>query len=274
MLIQYEALYHVVYMKGRTDLKDDLLRDGSKVSVRLVLNDEATAIVACGKPPLLSFVIRQTGLVDDLQNGRKGIPKLTSIMEATHPGIRYIWVPIKLMKIGRLHTHSNAISIDNFEKTLHLFEPHGSNFAVQGHPATFQNYYHATSYYNSFKTEVGRLACFSGYKIYVPTDYEPWVFGQSVSNVYPDTGADQWCSLWSLLFLVYSTKRSPAYFIEFVCHLSTRKCLNTWLIHMLRTYKTWMTVPELLRKDMQYPGDGVKGSNVPPKLNAEELSPN
>jgi hypothetical protein len=124
-------------------------------------------------------------------------------------------------------------------KTVYLFEPHGSDPMAKGHSPTFRGYYNPAQYYPMMAQALGNVL---GHKwvIKTPDSYEPSVFGQSRSNI-TEHGGDRWCALWTLLFVIEATFGSPVQFVRMIDEKTRAGILNEYVKTMLTTWKHWMT---------------------------------
>jgi hypothetical protein len=253
-----DGLYHLVSNASRTAFRD-ALRDCSVA--RMLLHTEAVDASTGGYPPAVRFTINAAGEVQ-VGLGRRGISQIGEFCISIGK-VRFAFIPIRLVPIERgKNMHSNVVIVDTHRKTIHLFEPHGSDPSAAAHGPTFVGYYKKDSYYPNFRRFIREIKFFDDYKIKVPTDYQPAVFGQSQSQVVGS--CDRWCSLWSSLFMVFAAKRSPEYFITFVNRLHQCGCLRPWIMFMLSTHQTWMQPNELIQADMFWPGVNGSRSSGPP----------
>jgi hypothetical protein len=144
--------------------------------------------------------------------------QISKIQEALDKGRRYVWIPITLSR-RNYATHSNAIWVDTQLQQFVLFEPHGSDASHQAHPPGFRNMYHSARYFQAMRQSL--VAAFPRYGVTTPDQYEPPVFGQSLSGV--KNGADPWCVLWTLYFFYHMTFRNAGNYRGFVTFIENKR---------------------------------------------------
>ena len=123
---------------------------------------------------------------------------------------RYCWFPVKLSR-NEFHSHANALLVDTKQRTVWLFEPHGSDPTSPLHGDGFFHLYDAAQYYALCRDLVDRA--YPGSRFYSPADYQPGVFGQSLSQ---DGMADRFCVFWTLYFFLEATRTSPCEFVAMI----------------------------------------------------------
>ena len=171
----------------------------------------------------------------DLGTDRRFINPISSaVVHAMQNNKHVVWIPIRIINPERNDEHSNAILIDLNNKTITLFEPHGSDPLHPGH-GSWQYYYDAPCYYGQAKAKLERE--FPSFTVRLPTDYQPAVFGQSRTMVkrlltgYNDNG-DKWCALWTTLFFKYTLTLSPLQFVTKINGM-TNEALTTFVVNDL-----------------------------------------
>ena len=196
---------------------------------------------ARGQKPIIVLPINLRGIVEFGTSRRFLSVVTTSIKQAIQTNKRYVWIPIQLAPTDNgLDTHSNAIHIDLQERVITLFEPHGSDSSRPEH-GPFQHYYNSRQYYTVFKEQIQNEM--PEYTVFVPSDYQPAVFGQSKTDIkrllgHTSIHGDPWCVLWTCLFFKYTMTMTPQLFILKITQMSCLE-LTTWITTKLLYWKLW-----------------------------------
>lgn len=210
---------------------------------------EATTGARGGRPRLHATIQQATRTVNFPLRTSSVIRE--ALQETLANGRRFLWLPLMLTSSSEVH--ANAVFVDTESKTAVLFEPHGSDAQDARHaPCGFHNFYMSKQYFATFR-EIAQAALGAAWRVVTPEDYQPPVFGQSVSGVLP-TGGDKWCTLWTLLFLERSSRgrrrgSRPSgqegwrAFVEEVDGMGKAGGLRAFVIAQLRSRRDWMVAP-------------------------------
>jgi hypothetical protein len=154
--------------------------------------------------------------------------------------VSFIWIPIRLSPANvSTPCHSNSLFINLTDKRVYLFEPHGNNPSDEGNSrAGFHDYYNGQDYQEQFRLRLAKIPELTGFSYFMPSDYQPALFGQSCSLV-NKLGADSWCTLWGTLFFVFATRKSPEYFVKLIMDLTKANELKSWIINVAQKAYRW-----------------------------------
>lgn len=174
-----------------------------------------------------------------------------AVARAQAEGRAAVWLPLKLTAADDVH--SNAVVVDVRGRTVTLFEPHGADAQDPRQEACgFRNFYASAQYFAAFRELVAHDL--PGWRVVLPPEYQPPVFGQSVSGVLGPGRGDRWCALWTCVFLHWVGTRTrddggggsggvPAAardFCDAVTAWHASGALSTTVKEWLRTRKQWM----------------------------------
>lgn len=245
LLKKAEKMYHTFIGTARMRLFDYMSRC---TDVHVAISDDTSGRHPY-KRPLVCLPI-MAGRVDLGTARRFTNPIKSAVADALKKNKHTVWIPIRITCPERNNDHSNAITIDLKQKTITLFEPHGSDPRDPGH-GSWQYYYDAPSYYNQAKTKLQEAL--PGFTVRLPTDYQPAVFGQSRTLVKRlltghDDNGDDWCALWTTLFLRYTQRLSPLQFIRNV-NLMKDNVLTTFIAKELLIYTQWTAAENIKQND-------------------------
>jgi hypothetical protein len=159
--------------------------------------------------PLLSININEATRTPSFT--RKFTMSLVNILkEALDKKQNFLWTLIKITR-----DHYNALLVNTMTKTMTWFEPHGSNLADEGHATGGMHYWYDSQAFSTTLASTCRAALAevgeTSWKITMPWEYQPAVFGQAWTR-------DLGCSFWAVWFLIESTMTSPKMFVAAVQH--------------------------------------------------------
>jgi hypothetical protein len=240
-----DALYQVVAQGGRDDWFRRV-RGAARSNVWTVLGTSA-GDGARGQPPAVQLTISpRSGAVNFSSRAASALGG--GLRDAQENGRRFVWVPL-LLNGGR-EPHANGLWVDLEAREVWVFEPHGSDPAAAGQRACgFHNFYGRASYEAAMRRLVddatkaawglvGVLA------VYLPSDYLPPVWGQSLSDVRGRALGDRWCAAWCLLFFDAATRFGPTAIVD----EWGGDDVGAHLIEAMRNHARWMRVhPQYLK---------------------------
>ena len=173
----------------------------------------------------LEFEIAKTDLTVRVKGSdRRMVSRIVKgVAECKERQKRYCWILIKLFRTED-YAHSNALLIDVEQHESWLFEPHGSDPTHPLHGDGFFCLYDAAQYFAMCGDLVGRAVPDS--RFHSPAEYQPAMFGQSVSRLGKGESADRFCAFWSLYFLVEATRSSPHEFVLMIQQAYRRGTLH------------------------------------------------